>query len=127
MIRAQVLPSRLAAGMALGALVNTGLTIAQSLRTRGRRGTAVFAALGLAVPTLAEWRAINVTKELRHHSRPHLAGVPFIATAGWYVIAHATFTLSERLLARAGASARVRRWTAPVGTALLATSLDLVM
>jgi uncharacterized membrane protein len=127
MIRAKALHPRLAAGIALGALINTGLAVAQSLRTRGRRGTAVFAALGLGVPTLAEWLAINVSKQLRHYSRPQLAGVPFVATAGWYVIAHAAFTLSERLLARAGASARVRRWAAPAGTALLATSLDLAM
>jgi uncharacterized membrane protein len=127
MIRAQAQHPRLAAGLALGAVVNTGFAVVHSLRTRGRRGTAVFAALGLGVPTLAEWLAINVAKQLRHHSRPQLAGVPLNATTGWYSIAYATFTLSERLLTRAGASARVRRWAAPACTALLSTSLDLLM
>lgn len=126
-MRARPLDPRLNAGMAFGALVNIGLTIAQSLRTRGPRGAAVFAALGLGVPSAAEWLAINVSKELRHHSRPQLAGVPLNATAGWYTIAYATFTLTEHLLERAGASARVRRWAAPIGTALLATSLDLLL
>jgi uncharacterized membrane protein len=127
MIRARSLHPRLAAGLAFGSLVNTEFALAHSLRTRGRRGATVFAALGLGVPTLAEWLAINVSKQLRHHSRPQLAGVPLNATAGWYTIAYATFTLSERLLTRAGAGARVRRWATPAGTALLATNLDLLL
>jgi uncharacterized membrane protein len=111
----------------LGSVVNAALALRHSLRVRGGRGTAIFAALGIGLPTLGEWYAINVDQSIRHYSGPRVRGVPVNAAVGWWTIASATHALTDELLARHGASAGVRRWATPVGTALVATSLDLVL
>jgi uncharacterized membrane protein len=111
----------------LGTVANAALALRHSLRARGGVGTALFAALGLGLPTLGEWYAVNIDRSIRHHSQPQARGVPVNAALGWWTIASATHALTDDLLARAGASARVRRWSIPVGTALVATSLDLVL
>src|SRR5688572_11072356 len=111
----------------LGTLVNAALALRHSLRARGGWGTALFAALGIGLPTLGEWYAVNVDRSIRHHSQPRVRGVPVNAALGWWTIASATQALTDELLARAGASAAVRRWSTPVGTALVAASLDLVL
>jgi uncharacterized membrane protein len=111
----------------LGSVANAALALRQSLRARGARGTAIFAALGMGLPTLGEWYAINVDRSIRHHSGPQVRGVPVNAAVAWWTITSASHTLTEDLLARLGTSTAVRRWATPVGTALVATSLDLVL
>lgn len=111
----------------LGSVVNAVLALRHSLRARGECGTAIFAALGLGLPATFEWHAVNVDRSLRHHGQPQVRGVPANALLSWWTIASVSQTLSDDLLARAGASAAARRWATPVGTALVATSLDLVL
>lgn len=111
----------------LGSVVNAGLALRHSLRARGGRNTAIFAALGIGLPTLGEWYAINIDRTLRHHSGPQVRGVPLNASVAWWTIASATLALTEEIVARSGASESVRRWATPVGSALVATSLDLVL
>jgi uncharacterized membrane protein len=117
----------LGAATFLGALLNAALALRHSQQVRGGWGTALFAALGLGLTTLGEWYAVNVDRGIRHHSQPQVLGVPVNAALGWWTIASASHVLTDELLARAGASAAVRRWSTPVGTALVATSLDLVL
>ena len=50
-------------------------------RPRGR--TLRFAALGNAIPVLGEHLAVNVLKELRHHARPQVGGVPVAVALAW--------------------------------------------
>lgn len=111
----------------LGTTINTALALRHSLRARGGRGTARFAMLGLGLPTLAEWYAVNASRGLRHHSRPQVLGVPLNAALGWWSIASATQILVDSTLAEYGASDATRRWATPVGAAVVATSLDLAL
>jgi uncharacterized membrane protein len=119
-------PSRSRA-IVLQSLVGTGLTVAHSLRARGRRHTIIFAALGLGLPILGEYSAVNMTKIIRHHTEPQVKGVPLSAVLGWYNIGYATFAMLESLVHQVGIPANIQRWAIPVGTAAVATSLDLVL
>jgi uncharacterized membrane protein len=111
----------------LGTVVNAALALRHSLRARGGWGTALFAALGLGLPTLGEWYAVDIDQSIRHHSKPQVLGMPVNAVLSWWAITSATHALTDDMLARAGAGATARRWSTPVGTALVATSLDLVL
>lgn len=113
------------AALTAGALAGTGLTLAHSLRARGARRTAVFAALGMGLPLAAEYMGVNVARVIRHHMRPQIRGVP-LAAVSWYNIGYATYAVVEDVLARAEVDRTARRWAAPVGTAAVATSLDLL-
>ena len=62
-------------------LLSAGLIAGQSVRTRGVRRTAVFAALGLGLPALAEAYAVTLRRELRHHMQPQSRGCP--STRSW--------------------------------------------
>jgi Carotenoid biosynthesis protein len=118
---------RLNVASLLGSITNAALTLRHSLRVRGGRNTAIFAALSIGLPSLGEWYSINIDGGVRHHSGPQVRGVPVHASVAWWTIASATHALTEDLLGRLGASAAVRRWATPVGSALIATSLDLVI
>jgi uncharacterized membrane protein len=109
-----------ATSLAVGAL-------AHSIRVRGLRRGLVFAALGLGTGAAGEWMGVNLAHAVRHHSRPQVVGVPVAAVLSWYSITYAAFTMVERLAGRRRASQRGRFWALPVGTAALATSLDLVL
>ena len=65
------------------ASVVAGLSVIYSLWTRGPRRTLRFAALGNAIPVLGEHLAVNVLKELRHHARPQVEGVPVAVALAW--------------------------------------------
>lgn len=114
------------AALTTGTLVGTGLTLAHSLWSRGARRTVAFATLGMGLPLAGEFTAVNVVRVVRHHTHPQVNGVPLAAVA-WYNIAYAAHAVVESLLLRAGVSRRARRWAVPVGTAALATSLDLIL
>jgi hypothetical protein len=111
-------------GAAPQAVVGVGLSLAHSWRARGGRRSLLFAALGVGLPTLAEYVGINHLGLLRHHTGPQWRGVPLPVALGWYNIGYATFALTESLLA--DWPARQRRWAVPLVTALLATDLDLL-
>jgi hypothetical protein len=111
----------------VGTLLNAGLALRHSLRARGTRGTVIFAALGIGLPALGEYYAVNIDRGIRHHSRPQVRGVPINAALGWWAIASTTHALVADLLTRHGASEATRRWATPIASALVATSLDLVL
>jgi hypothetical protein len=109
------------------ALLTASLTAAESVRTRGVQRTALFAAVGLGLPALAEGYAVTLRHELRHHMQPQLQGAPLNALLGWYTITSAVFSVLESLGSRHGLPRRVQRWVLPPSTAAVATSLDLLL
>jgi len=111
------------------AIVMAGLSTAHSLRARGLRRTLLFATLGHAIPVLGEHLAVNVLRVLRHRTEPRLKGVPLAVALGWYNVAYATLSVMKSILNRAAPNEDQRSRTllqAP-GTALVATSLDLLL
>ena len=88
------------------------------VRTRGLRQALLFAMLGLVTAVAGEYGGVNVVKIVRHHTRPQVRGIPVPALLSWYAISYAAFDV---------ASAYTRGWVRPVATALLATSLDLLL
>ena len=110
------------------AIVMAGLSTAHSLWARGLRRTLLFATLGHAIPVLGEHLAVNVLRVLRHRTEPRLKGVPLAVALGWYNVAHGTVAVMESILNRADPNddQRSRTLLAP-GTALVATSLDLLL
>lgn len=61
---------------AVQSYVLAGRALTHSLRARGPWCTLIFAALGMGLPALAEYRAINVSRILRHHGQPRVKNVP---------------------------------------------------
>ena len=112
---------------ALQSYILAGRAVMHSLRARGPWRTFVFAVLGLGLPALAEYRAINVTRVLRHHGQPRVKEVPVSVVLSWYTMAYATFALMESIWSQAGVARGKRRWLLPASTALVATSLDLAL
>jgi uncharacterized membrane protein len=72
----------------------------------------------LATASAGEFSAVNLMKVVRHHGRPQIWGIPVTALLSWYVITYAAFDT---------ASAYTRGWLRAVLTALIATSLDLLL
>lgn len=108
-------------------LAQTVLTLAHSLKTRGLRRTLLFAALGIGIPTSAEYLAINRAQVLRHHSEPQLANVPLPIMVGWYNAAYPSFAAVEALLAPLELQGTRRLVVLPLLTAMIATSLDTLL
>jgi uncharacterized membrane protein len=108
-------------------LAQTALTLAHSLRTRGLRRTVLFAALGIGIPTGAEYLAINRAGVLRHHSEPQIANVPLPIMVGWYNAAYPTFAAVAALLAPLELEGSRRLVVLPLLTAMTATSLDALL
>jgi uncharacterized membrane protein len=101
------------------------LNVLYSLRTRGLRGTLLFAALGTAIPILGELLAVHVLRMLRHHVQPQIRGVPLAIALGWYNVGYGTWTIVKATIDNA-ADSRVRKGLAPA-VALAATNLDLLL
>jgi uncharacterized membrane protein len=101
-------------------LVPTGALAAiawvHSLRTRGLRSAMLFLGLGAGAGAAGEYLAINVWRQVRHHTRPRIHEVPPVAVLSWYAITYGAFCAAERL----------RPVPLPVGAAMVATSLDLL-
>lgn len=106
-------------------VVTFGLTLAHSLQARGPGRTALLAALGVGLPTLAELGAIRGAKVLRHHTRPQVAGVPLFVALSWYNAVYAVYAMLEKVVADARHGPDLRRGL-PIATAAVATSLDLL-
>src|SRR5689334_1105237 len=119
------MPDAQSRAIAAQSVLATGLTLAHSLRTRGLRNTLLFAGLGLALPFIGEYSAVNQVRVVRHRTRPQLGGVSLNAALGWYNVGYATFAMVESLAPPDLAPGR-RRWLLPAVTALTATSLDLL-
>ena len=103
------------------------LALAHSVRARGLSRSLLFAGLGLGTGAAGEYVAVNVARSVRHHGRPQVLGVPVAAVLGWYTITYAAFATVESLVSRSAAAWRRWPWSVPIGTAALATSLDLLL
>jgi len=84
--------------------------------------------LGGGVGAVAEYLAVNVTKVVRHHSRPQVLGVPIAALMSWFAITYAAYASVERVLGpiRSGTGRR-HHLAQSLSTAAVATSLDLLL
>ncbi len=122
------LEHRLSKTVTTHAAVIAGLSVAHSLRTRGLRRTLLFAMLGHAVPVFVEYLAVNVMTLLRHRTDPQCKGVPLVVALGWYNVIYGTYALMESIfLNRAGSDKAKRSSALSAGTAVIATSLDLLV
>src|SRR3712207_3267125 len=118
---------RLSGALTAHSLLAAGLSAAHSLRARGLRRTLLFAALGSGIPVLGELLAVNVLKVLRHHARPQVGGVPLAIALGWYNVGYGTFAVMESITSATGPREDGRSGTLVPATALVATSLDLLL
>jgi len=94
----------------------------QAAAARGVRKAVVFAAVGLGIGAAGEYVATSVVRGVRHHTRPKLGEVPVGAVLSWYAITYAAYDSVERSLGARGGT-----WARVLGTALVATSLDLLL
>jgi uncharacterized membrane protein len=102
------------------------LTAAASIRARGLYRTLLFILLGVGLPTLSEYHAINNMRLLRHHLQPQLKNVPLGISLAWYIAGYNTFTMLESLAAQYKLPKQSWPFLLPTATALTATSMDLV-
>jgi uncharacterized membrane protein len=103
------------------------LAFRHALRIGGLSTAVLFAAIGLGTGVTAEWVGVNVTRVVRHHAKPQIRGVPVAAAVSWFVISYGSYAVVSRLLSSVlPSSDRMRTFTA-LGTAVMATSLDLVL
>lgn len=103
------------------------LNLAGSIRTRGPLRAATLFALSTGLPVLGELLVTGPLGLLRHRTRPRIWGVPPAILLLWYNAICGALATTERALFRSPLSAEQRREALPLGTALVATSLDLVM
>ncbi len=109
------------------AVVGAGLSLAHSLWARGFRRTLLFGILGHTIPVLGEYLVVNVLKILRHHLKPQAKGIPLAVALGWYNVCYATFAMVESILNGTELDEAERSRSSWLGTALVATSLDLLV
>ena len=121
------LDHRLSKVVTAHAIVMAGVSAAHSLRARGLRRTLLLATLGHAIPVVGEHLAVNVLALLRHRSEPQLKGVPLAVVLGWYNVAYGTLAVMESIMNRVDPNKCQRSWLLSPGTALVATSLDLLV
>ncbi len=121
------LTPRLSRAVTAHAFLGSGLSVAHSLRARGLRRTLLFAGLGLGIPFVGEYLAINVLKLLRHRTHPKLGGVPVAIALGWYNVGYGTFAMMESILSRTRSGGGKPGSALSPATALAATSLDLLV
>ena len=103
------------------------MNLADSARTRGPLRAATLFALATGLPAFGELLVTGPFKLLRHRTKPRVGGVPVAILLLWYNVICGAHAATERILARLPLDERQRREALPLGTALVATSLDLVM
>ena len=119
--------STLAKAVRAYAVAITVLNLATSVRARGGRRTALFFALGTGLPAAAEYVLTEASGVLRHNVGPKVRGVPITIPLFWYGVNHATFAMTESVLGRLVHDEAQRSEYLPLGTAAVATSLDLLL
>ena len=109
-----------------GAL-SAALNLADSTRTRGPGRAATFFALATGTAAFGEVLVTGPFGLLRHRTKPRLGGVPIPILLLWYNVICGSHAATERILGRLPLDERQRREALPPGTALVATSLDLIV
>lgn len=100
---------------------------ADSVRTRGPLRAATLFALSTGLPAFGEALITGPFQLLRHRTKPRITGAPISILLLWYNVIRGSHTATERVLTRLPLDERQRREALPLSTALVATSLDLVM
>lgn len=108
-------------------IASTAATVANSLRTRGLRETILLFALGTLVPASAEYLMTSASGILQHNIRPKIRGVPLVILLAWHNVINSTITMTESILDGFSSEHRGRHEYLPLGTATIATSLDLLV
>ncbi|MDQ4106927.1 MAG: carotenoid biosynthesis protein [Actinomycetota bacterium] len=108
-------------------LLGGALNLADSVRTRGPLRAAALFALSTGLPAFGEVLVTGPLKLLRHRTNPRVKGVPVTILLLWYNVICGAHAATERALNWLPLTAGQRRETLPPGTALVATSLDLVL
>ena len=109
------------------AVLNAGLNLASSVRTRGARRSVFFFVLGVGLPAAGELLATGPLELLRHRVRYRMAGVPLAILLGWYAVIHGSFAVAGRIPERLHPGGGAKRRTSPALAALVGTSLDLIL
>ncbi len=103
------------------------LNLADSIRTRGPLRAATLFALSTGLPAFGEALITGPFGLLRHRTKPRVGGIPIAILLLWYNVICGAHAAAERVLARSPLSGVQRREALPLGTALAATSLDLIL
>jgi uncharacterized membrane protein len=117
---------RMSQATTLAIIVAFLLTTLASIRARGLYRTLLFILLGVGLPTLSEYQAINNMRLLCHHLQPQLKNVPLGISLAWYIAGYNTFTMLESLATQYKLPKQYWPFLLPAATALTATSMDLV-
>jgi uncharacterized membrane protein len=107
----------------LGATLN----LTDSARTRGPLRAATLFVLSIGLPAFGEVLVTGPLGLLRHRTKPRIGGVPVAILLLWYNVICGSHAATERALLRLPLDTSRRREALPVSTALVATSLDLLM
>ena len=107
--------------------LSAALNLADSTRTRGPLRAATLFALATGTAAFGEVLITGPFGLLRHRTKPRLKGVPISILLLWYNIICGSHAATERILAMLPLGERQRREALPPGTALVATSLDLLV
>lgn len=108
-------------------LLGAALNLADSTRTRGPLRATAFFVLSTGLPAFGEVPVTGPLKLLRHRTNPRVKGVPLAILLLWYNVICGVHAATERTLTRLPLTAGQRREALPLGTALVAMSLDLIL
>lgn len=111
----------------LHAVLGGALNLTDSARTRGPLRAATLFALSTGFSAFGEFLVTGPFGLLRHRTKPRIGGVPVAIPLLWYNVICGSHAATERVLVRSPLSEIQRREALPLGTALVATSLDLIM
>ena len=107
----------------LGATLN----LADAARTYGTPRAIALFALSTGVPAFGEVLVTGPFGLLRHRTKPRIRGVPLSILLLWYNVIRGAHATTEKALDSTPLGKGRRREVLPLGTALVAASLDLVM
>ncbi|CAN5837343.1 hypothetical protein BH23ACT11_BH23ACT11_20700 [soil metagenome] len=107
--------------------LGASLNLADSVRTRGPLRAATLFALSTGLPAFGELLVTGPFRLLRQRTQPRVGNVPLAILLLWYNVICGVHAATEHTLSRLPLSAEQRRESLPLATALVATSLDLVM
>lgn len=108
-----------------GAL-SAALNFVDSVRARGPMRAAALFVLSTGLAAFGEVLITGPFGLLRHRTSPRVMGAPISILLLWYNVICGSHVATERALAKLPLDEIQRREALPLGTALVATSLDLV-
>ena len=119
--------SRTSKTILFAGLLGAALNLTDSIRTRGLLRAVTLFALSVGTAAFGETLVTGPLGLLRHRTRPQVRGVPISILLLWYNVICGTLAATDRTLARSSLAEDQSREALPLGTALAATNLDLIM